>query len=297
MPSPNLYNSADLSYYEQRAATRGLLVGGILGYLIGRRRGRIRTEKRLMPIQKRLEKQVQDIQEQLAARETTIRTLAYERLPETPKTRERIAPLPRMVIEVAPAERAATRLGLEKPARIEHLGKAVVRAEAPSTPKPEIRNITPEQVKSMNHNELLLLSEKVLVEGASLRQIYEQHLIGERGLRHLLVEYLQGKDIRRDLHNEMVEREIDFERDPMLRDSAMHSVAGSGSASSLQQLLEKVGATATPDESLLPVAKLKAAAQAEAREREQRRRVFMDTAMVTLIVVLAAAIVVLLLRR
>ena len=30
------------------------LFGGIIGYLIGRRRGRIKTEKRLMPVQKKL---------------------------------------------------------------------------------------------------------------------------------------------------------------------------------------------------------------------------------------------------
>lgn len=296
--SPDMYSSTDLAYYERHAQNRGLLVGLIVGYLIGRRRGRIRTEKRLMPVQHKLEKEVGGLQEQLDARERKIRKLAYERLPEAVKAAERVKPLTRRLIEGAPER--TSRLGLEKPGRAERLGKAVIKAEAPQAAKPELRNIAPEHVKSMNHNELLLLSEKVIVEGASLRQIYEQHLIGERGLRHLLSEYLQGKDIRKDLRKEMVEREIDFERDPLLRDTALQGASQSGSggaAVSLQRLLEKAGATATPDDALLPVARLQAAAKQEAAVRRKQRRQLMDTAMVTLIVVLAATITILLLRH
>jgi len=293
--TPDMYSSSDVAYYERHAQNRGLLVGLIVGYLIGRRGGRIRTEKRLMPLQHKLEKEVSGLQEQLDARERKIRSLAYERLPESVKAAERVKPLTRRIIEGTPER--ASRLGLEKPARAERLGKTVIKAEAPMAVKSELRNINPEQVKSMNHNELLLLSEKVVVEGASLRQIYEQHLIGERGLRRLLSEYLQGKDIRKDLREEMVEREIDFERDPMLRDAAMHSATGGGSgATSLQQLLEKAGATATGDDALLPVARLQAMAKEEAAIRKKQRRQLFDTAMVTFIVVLAVAVVILFVR-
>jgi uncharacterized membrane-anchored protein YhcB (DUF1043 family) len=290
-----MYSSSDVAYYERHAQNRGLLVGLIVGYLIGRRGGRIRTEKRLMPVQHKLEKEVSSLQEQLDARERKIRKLAYERLPEDVKAAERVKPLTRRIIEGAPER--ASRLGLEKPTRAERLGKTVIKAEAPLAVKPELRSIPPEQVKSMNHNELLLLSEKVVVEGASLRQIYEQHLIGERGLRRLLSEYLQGKDIRKDLREEMVEREIDFERDPMLRDAAMHSATGGGSGStSLQQLLEKAGATATGDDALLPVARLQAIAKEEAAIRKKQQRQLFDVAMVTFIVVLAVAVVILFVR-
>jgi uncharacterized membrane-anchored protein YhcB (DUF1043 family) len=293
--NPDMYSSSDVAYYERHAQNRGLLVGLIVGYLIGRRGGRIRTEKRLMPVQHKLEKEVSSLQEQLDARERKIRKLAYERLPEDVKAAERVKPLTRRIIEGAPER--ASRLGLEKPTRAERLGKTVIKAEAPLAVKPELRSIPPEQVKSMNHNELLLLSEKVVVEGASLRQIYEQHLIGERGLRRLLSEYLQGKDIRKDLREEMVEREIDFERDPMLRDAAMHSATGGGSGStSLQQLLEKAGATATGDDALLPVARLQAIAKEEAAIRKKQQRQLFDVAMVTFIVVLAVAVVILFVR-
>jgi hypothetical protein len=284
-PSPNVYTSADMAVAEQQAGARGFIVGGIIGYLIGRRRGRIRTEKRLMPVQHKLEKEVTSLQERLAAREAKVRTLAFERLPEH-KVREDIA-----------AERPASRLGLEKPRRIERLGKTVVNAEAPREVPMDIGKIQPEHVKDMSRNELLLLSEKVVVEGASLRQIYEQHLIGERGLRHLISEYLQGKDIRKDLRKEMVEREIDFERDPILRDAAYHTTGGGAASTSLKQLLEKVGASETPDDALISVAKLKAEAQEEAAARKRTRRIIADTAMVTIIVMLAAIITILLFER
>lgn len=291
--NPNVYTSADMAVAEQQAGARGFIVGGILGYLIGRRRGRIKTEKRLLPVQHKLEKEVKGLQQQLAAREASIRTLAFERLPAGPTAVER-PPLAR----AAPEHTARpSRLELAKPQRVERLGKAVVGAELPAEAKPVTGRIAPEQVKAMSRHELLLLSEKVVVEGASLRQIYEQHLLGERGLRRLLSEYLEGKDIHKALHEELVEREIDFERDPMLRDAALAATAGGGTASaSLEQLLEKAGAHATPDDALLSVAKLQAAAKEEAAVKNHRRRQLADTAMVTLIVVLAAAVAFLLLR-
>ena len=284
-PNPNLYTSADMAVAEQQAGARGFIVGGIIGYLLGRRRGRIRTERRLLPVKEKLEKEVENLQARIAAREAEVRTFAFERLPEAAKTR-------------AASERLRKTSGMEKPVRAELLGKAVIGTESPEVVRPELRNIAPEHVKDMGRNELLLLSEKVIVEGASLRQIYEQHLIGERGLRHLVAEYLQGKDIRKDLRNEMVEREIDFERDPILRDAAYHGSDGGGTAStSLQQLLEKVGASTVADDPLISVAKLQAAAKEEAAVRKKHRRQLVDTAMVTVIVILATIVTFLLLER
>jgi hypothetical protein len=115
----------------------------------------------------------------------------------------------------------------------EHIGQLVLPSEAivagqtsrrseltHAGQRPEITktDMDPEQAYKLNHRELMLMSEKIVIEGSSLKQIYENHLIGERGLRRLLSEYLKGQDIKKALKREMVEKQIDFERDPILRD-------------------------------------------------------------------------------
>ncbi|CAN5629889.1 hypothetical protein BH23PAT1_BH23PAT1_0670 [soil metagenome] len=58
---------------QQRHLSGGnALAAGIIGYLIGRRRGRIKTEDRLLPIQKKLEKEVKDLQSTIYYREKEI---------------------------------------------------------------------------------------------------------------------------------------------------------------------------------------------------------------------------------
>ncbi len=127
-----------------------------------------------------------------------------------------------------PPERS--RINLGKPERMEHIGKVIVAAEAPlSTAKLSVRErvirpnnlrqyFRPEEVKTMRREDLLIVSEKIVVEGASLKDMYENSLFSERALRRLVSEYLKGKDIREQLRREIIEKEIDFERDPMLRD-------------------------------------------------------------------------------
>ena len=53
---------------------------------------------------------------------------------------------------------------------------------------------------------------------------------------------MQGKDIRSDLRKEMIEHEIDFERDPIMRDRVRSMVQSSGAGSGLSQLLASAGA-------------------------------------------------------
>lgn len=317
------------AYYERRAQNRGLLVGGIVGYLIGRRRGRIKTQKRLLPIQKKLEKRVTSLERDIHYKEQALLLLAAQKsrlrdqndrlkkeaerrdakLPTKAETVRRpeskpeapLVPPPRQasLLERTQAGRPESRLGLEKPKPAERLGQMVVLAESPAEARgyPRANSIRaafrPEHVRLMHRRELLELSEKIVIEGASLRHIYETHLIGEKQLRHLVGEYLEGKDIRRDLRREMVEREIDFERDPLLRDRVRSGLAASDS---LNQLLEKAGALPGEDPDDVRRAKLAAERLEAVANQSKRNRRVADTAMVTLIVVLAAAVVVLMLR-
>ena len=63
-----------------------------------------------------------------------------------------------------------------------------------------------------------------MIDGSSLRQIYETRLVGERGLRRLVAEHLRGGDLKRAFRREITEREIDFERDPAMRDSTFRTI-------------------------------------------------------------------------
>lgn len=283
-------------YYEPNTAGT-LMLGGIIGYLIGRRRGRIKTEKKLLPVQRKLEREVKAIHTQLIDSEMRLRRLAAEKA-------RRSSDYERKTRGAAPPERAKaasseSRLKLQKPASAERLGRVLMQAEAagkqPQTGM-ELSDISPDRIRTMGLRELLRVSEKIIIEGSSLRRIYESRLVGEKGLRRLVAEHLRGKDIRKQLQREIVEREIDFERDPILRDKAYQEAGARHSSPTLQQLLQKAGAGNDRGTDALPGKAQQERYEALVRKAERRRRAA-DTAMVTVIVILAILVTVLVLQR
>ena len=235
-------------YYVNRHILGDALLGGLVGYLIGRRRGRIKTEKRLLPVQKKLEQNVRQLEQDITRKEQMlVAAKRQQRQEQAAKPAER--PQTRREKQPEKPITPESRLALQKP-KAERLAKVILAAEAPRVIEkkaPEIRstikqNIRPEQAKTMHRAELMDVAEKIMVEGASLRQIYETRLIGEHQLRFLVSEFLQGKDIRNDLRKEMIEHEIDFERDPIMRDRVRSMVQSSGAGSGLSQLLASAGA-------------------------------------------------------
>jgi len=222
--SPNIYPSASMTtleaqYYARQAENRGLLVGGIVGYLIGRRRGRIKTEKRLLPIQKKLEKAVTGLHDTIADRERQIRTLATQKARATriagsalrPVRSETAVPMSRPVEAIVPAP-------TERAQRFEAVPLPVPTAETdPARSRPP-EGSPDQRVERLRPAELLKAAETVLIEGASLRQIYDTHRITEKGLRHIMTEYLRGGDVKKALDEELTIKELSYERDPQLRD-------------------------------------------------------------------------------
>lgn len=229
--------------------TAAALVGGIVGYLIGRRRGRIKTEKRLLPIQQKLEQTVNDMRLELQMKEQVIRLAAREKI-RTEKNLQEVTGRRFEALKPAPAavEILKRQTGQEVNVKPEKIGKVVVSAETLMAKKidktPSGAGLSEKDVLTISHRELLELSEKIELEGTTLRRVYESQVVSEKGLRRLVLEYLRGGNLQKALRRELVEREIDFNRDPALRDRVLGSAlnsARSGGAHPLDDLLKKAG--------------------------------------------------------
>lgn len=329
-----------VEYHQARANTAGaFLVGGIVGYLIGRRRGRIKTEKRLLPVQKKLQKEVVNLQSQLQQKEAKIRTLAATKVQEKPRSIIEKAPAPiaanpveRVIARVpeAPAV-AATRLAPERshtdsrtpapeahqlhgkrhaPEQIGHMlvgaaeainkspvaAEKMEKAEKQSAPKLTVEK----NIDTLNRAELMRISEKIIIDGSSLRQIYESRLVGEKGLRRLVKEHLKGGDIKKALRREIVEREIDFERDPGLRDHAPQAAEppkGGGRAATLNDLLQNAELAVGEDEEEVAFLKARAAYEDQERTQQKNHRQLMDASLVGTILILFGLVIMLVINH
>lgn len=318
------------SRYNQSRAGSDLLVGGIVGYLIGRRRGRIKTERKLLPVQHKLEREVSGLQKIIVEKESIIRQAAVRRIREqqlptaaTVPLRGEKANFETVILNrrEAPPERprsmdrpiSATEIhGRRVSPPPERIGHVIVAAEMVdarpfvqqeqhgkteiNTPKDQ-RSVE-RQVETLSRNELLTLSEKVIVEGSTLRRVYETQLISERGLRRLITEYLRGGDVLKAFRRELVEREIDFERDPKLRDKVRQGLRGGGASPTLHKLLEQAG-VAPLDESRQSIAEARAQQLRDAKQQSKQKtqRKVMDVSLITIIAVLTAVIIVLAIHR
>lgn len=302
--SANLSSGNQLSRVERRAATDGLIVGAIVGYLYGRRRGRIKTEKRLLPVQRKLEKQVRGLQIELQAKETKVRQQAREQLLPTAVFARANS---NKILDIRRNKNERVRTSVVVPERIGQVlvaasasGETIQSGKQPGS-KLEV-NDARRQAETMARTELLSLSEKIVVDGTSLRNIYETQLISEKGLRRLVAEHLRGGNLARALKRELIERQIDFERDPVLRDKSTRAAAGTAGQAAVKAVLGQNGKSSSDatrsDKKSSSQATKNQNSNATTKDSTSKSQLasVTDAALVTLIVVLAVAIVVLLLR-
>lgn len=158
-------------------------------------------------------------------------------------------------------------------------------------PVGETRNLN-----TLNRADLLSLSETIMIDGSSLRQIYETHLIGERGLRHLVSEHLTGGDLKKALRVEVVEREMDFERDPALRAVLPEQIKG-GNSAKLEELLEKAALNVADSGEEAAFFKAQARYEASQQQQRQQQRQYIDFGIGIVIVILLIIVVLLFLIR
>lgn len=304
--------------YTRSNVIGAALVGGIVGYLIGRRRGRIKTEKKLLPVQKKLEKDVAALEGDIFKKEAALRKVAREQQYQqknADRLKRQTARKEQQLAAETSAEQPAvmTRHALERvhtqaleanqlhgKKAPERIGKVLISAEHPSSElakKAEAKKQAGRHSETMSRRELMEISDKIAVNNTNLRRIYETHLVGEQGLRRLVEAHLRGGDISRVLQQEMLEHQIDFERDPVMRDHRPEQdVATRNSGSALDKLLSQSGLADRGQHEEQAVMQARAAHQATEEQKSQQRQRAVDVALVGTVLVLVAVIALLLIR-
>ena len=296
-PEPGTRIIERVEYVEGDTAG-AFFLGGILGYLIGRRRGRIRTEKKLKPVQKKLERQVKNLKTELENKEFQIRQAATEKVRQ--QGRQAAERLVQANAERRPGRQEALEANqLHGKLPPERIGSVLMNVEAADS-NPNVERApalsADRYTEDLSTRDLIELSGKIVVEGTTLRKLYENKQLGERGLRRVVLEHLRGGNVRKRLRKELLEHEIDFERDPILRDRAQEALEGGGHAG-LTQLLQKAEASLPSQADDAPVLKARAAHQAAVQERAAKRRRLIDITMISTITVLLAVTLILWLSR
>ena len=185
----------------------------------------------------------------------------------------------------------------------EHIGHMLVTAESKALEAAEFpeEKVAAQRIETLSRAELLTLSEKIIIDGSSLRQIYETHLIGERGLRRLIGEHLRGGDIKKALRMEITERELDFERDPALRDMAVGipyaTSKGKLAKTSLNKLLEQASVQLADTTEEAAFYKARADYETKQLELQQKQRRLIDIVFALTILILLIFVIWLVMTR
>jgi len=196
----------------------------------------------------------------------------------------------------------------------EHIGHVLVAGANPETiaakPKPEKPSqqpVTDKRIETMGRSQLLELSKQITIDGSTLHQIYETHLVGERGLRRLVAEHMRGGDAKKALQREIVEREIDFERDPVLRDMTLAAYPSAAALSSdgiatdnkatLDKLLEQAGQQLPASNEQAAFIKARANYESQQLDLRHKQRRLIDLSLIAAIAGLLVLVLILFITR
>ena len=212
----NIYHENSNEKKKEAKRSEKLTSVGLIDYLIDRRKARI--EKKAdskKDLDKKLVEEVDKLRIKLAESERRVRVEASLIERKTSNSSE---------------DYSTTELKI-----LHKLEKTEDLKESRSIEKP---------VAVLSKNELVKVAENIKIDGTTLKKIFESHLISENGLRRVISTFLRGGNIKRALNREILQRQIDFEKDPVLRDSFGEPEAEKQEVivkESVNSLLEKKG--------------------------------------------------------
>jgi|GEM_PF-3923248 len=226
---PNAYRSPTTRQEERSKKAGAFLAGGVLGYMLGRRGGRKRTEARLQPEVDKFKQEAESTKQHLKIREKqfkkSVEELRQERLVSVPKLNER-EKSPRAETSPRTVERTPTSELLRQTVVIpeamkkvdENLG--VPRFEAPpEIPRQEVavteqtirevepkveakpkQAVTPEitirRIEQLSTPEILHRAESLFINGVSVKELYNTNRIDRTGLITIVQESMRGNSIK-----------------------------------------------------------------------------------------------------
>ncbi len=220
-PKPIAQNIEPAQRFEQnsiRQRSRGadMLAGGVIGYLFGRRRGRIKTEEKLLPVQKRLEKEITSLQEQISSREHIVRAKITEQaitksatIEKRTAAKEKIKTLPQVItehvekIEQKPAVAAANRSPIQEKiftgrTRVEQLGKLAI----PSLEQAPTKTIEVTKTQ-LDDQQVMEIAKKVTFRGVSVSEMYRVGRLDRVTVRQVVESFVGGRSYERILHEQL----------------------------------------------------------------------------------------------
>lgn len=220
--SPNIAPTSTPVIVERRRGSNAL-VWAVVGYIVGRRGGRKRTEKKLQPKIEKLEKEVKELDTRIYEKEEKIRELAKKQVETKPKSSVEATKSLKKRREVRSEIKAEFKRKEELAANptVEKVGKFSLPAMEVFRERrlPDGTEDSPKRkpVETMTVVELLEKVADVEVDNELVVKLYEQGRIKPEVLRQITKEYLRRGPYERTLRRELAP-------DPNVLDEKRHTI-------------------------------------------------------------------------